>query len=92
MGSGPCSLLQRKWATEAVWRASEEARRVLKRARWASEPAGRASDGGTRRQFRGTKRGGGQKENNGAFSVYGDAEKKAVERHKRTKILTRSAT
>ena len=38
-------LPQRKWATEATWRASGEVRRVLKRARWALEPAGRALDG-----------------------------------------------
>ena len=39
MGSDPAG------DDEAAWRASGEARRVLKRAEWASEPAGRASHG-----------------------------------------------
>ena len=42
---GQLTLPQRKWATEAVWRASGEAGRVLKRAGWASEPVLRAADG-----------------------------------------------
>ena len=37
-------LPQQKWVTEAAWRAFGEARRVLKRAECASEPAGRASN------------------------------------------------